>query len=74
MVHLRLWRYLLHLLGGPFLDGKFAARPAVTITNNVGWYMDIAAQTAPDGVQVLAYTWGQGQGPGPIRRPGQSGP
>ena len=52
-------------------DGKFAARPAVTITNNVGWYMDIAAQTAPDGVQVLAYTWGKDKVQARIRRPGQ---
>lgn len=43
----------------------------MTITNNVGWYMDIAAQTAPDGVQVLAYTWGKDKVQARIRRPGQ---
>ncbi|MEG2119259.1 MAG: hypothetical protein RRY53_02790, partial [Pseudoflavonifractor sp.] len=38
-------------------EGALCAAPALTLTENVGWYMDLTAASNKAGLQIVAYTW-----------------
>lgn len=51
-------------------DGTLKADAPITVSHNVGWYMDLTATCAPSGMQVLCYTWSKDQVQIRCRKPG----
>lgn len=53
-------------------DGALCAAPVQTLTENVGWYMDLAVASNSKGLQAVAYTWGKDKVQVRVRQAGGS--
>lgn len=51
-------------------NDELKADAPVTVAHNVGWYMDLTATCAENGLQILCYTWSKEQVQIRFRRPG----